>query len=145
MEANWNTRLKKAREDAGLSLKEVSALEVFDISQQSLIKYEKGEVFPRIDLLEKMCRKYNVTVEYIMYGASELPAMNEASGHLVSLFFLLHSGQLAYSGPTKHLEIKDGRLLTRIRALDAYIKAVEISTIEELSALIRAIKKMAEE
>ena len=145
MEANWNTRLKKAREDAGLSLKEVGALDVLDISQQSLIKYEKGEVFPRIDLLEKMCKKYNVTVEYIMYGSSRLPVISETSGHLVSLFFLLLSRQLEYSESGKHLEIKDKRLLTHIRALDSYIKVQEISSIEDLSALIRAINKMAKE
>ena len=145
MERSWNIRLKKAREAAGLSLKDVSAMEVFDISQQSLIKYEKGEVFPRIDLLEKMCKKYNVTIDYIMYGSSELPRINETSGHLVSLFFLLYGRKLKYNESRSSLEITDKRLATHIMAMDAFIKRKEISTIDDLSALIHAIKKMSEE
>jgi len=145
MDGKWFERLKEARIRANITLREASALEMFDISQQTLVKYEKGEVFPRIDLLEKMCKKYSVTIDYILYGTSDLAKTTDLSGHLVSLFMLLHSGKLAFDEKNRVLEIKDQRLSTQIMVLDTFCRTQEISSIEELFSLIEGIKKLSKE
>lgn len=145
METDWYKRLKKAREAAKLTLKEVSEMNVFDVSQQTLIKYESGEVFPRIDMLDKMCRKYNVTVDYILYGSSELSKTSDLEGELVTLFMLMHNGKLTFNKAEKSLFVNDQNLERNITILNIFLKKREISTIDDLSSLIRAIKKMASE
>ena len=72
MNENWNLRLKECREKKGYTLKDLESISKLDMSQQSIIKYEKGEVFPRINVLEKMCKIYGTTIEYILYGKSFL-------------------------------------------------------------------------
>jgi len=145
MDRDWHKRLKESREKAGLTLKEVSGMDVFDVSQQSLIKYESGEVFPRIDLLDKMCKKYNVTIDYILYGSSELSKTNDLEGQLVSLFMLMHSGKIQFGKKEKVLFVQDKKLEQDLMILDIFLENNEIATIDDLSALIRAIKKMSEE
>ena len=145
METDWYKRLKKAKEAAKLTLKEVSEMNVFDVSQQTLIKYESGEVFPRIDMLDKMCRKYNVTVDYILYGSSELSKTSDLEGELVTLFMLMHNGKLTFNKAEKSLFVNDQNLERNITILNIFLKKREISTIDDLSSLIRAIKKMASE
>lgn len=145
MDKNWYKRLKESREKAGLTLREASGINVFDVSQQSLIKYENGEVFPRIDLLDKMCKKYNVTVDYILYGSSELSKTNDLEGQLVSLFMLMHSGKIKFSKKEKALLVKDKKLEQNLMILNIFLENNEIATVDDLSSLILAIKKMSEE
>ena len=54
MKENWNLRLKECREKKGYTLKDLESISKLDLSQQSIIKYEKGEVFNRINTLERM-------------------------------------------------------------------------------------------
>lgn len=145
MEKDWFKRLKKAREAAKLTLKEVSEMNVFDVSQQTLIKYESGEVFPRVDMLDKMCRKYNVTVDYILYGSSELSKTSDLEGELVTLFMLMHNGKLKFNKAEKSLFVNDQNLERNIMILNVFLNNREISTIDDLSSLIKAIKTIASE
>ena len=145
MDDNWHKRLKESREKSGLTLRQVCDMSAFDISQQSLIKYEQGEVFPRIDLLDKMCKKYNVTIDYIMYGTSDLSKTNSISGQLVSLFMLMHSEKLTYNEEEKTLIINDRNLIHQIMVLNTYLQSKEISSTDDLSNLITAIKMMSRE
>lgn len=145
MDKNWFKRLRESREKAGLTLREASEMNVFDVSQQTLIKYESGEVFPRIDLLDKMCKKYNVTVDYILYGSSELSKTNDLEGQLVSLFMLMYNGKIKFRKQEKALFVHDKKLEQDLTILDIFLEKNEIATIDDLSSLIRGIKKMSEE
>ena len=145
MEENWYKRLKEARINAGLSLRKAGSLRNLTITQQTLIKYEKGAACPRIDVLEGLCKKYDVSVDYILYGSSELSKTNDISGQLVSIFMLMHSGKAIYNEQEKKLEIKDRKLASHTMALNTYLHSKEISTIDDLSNLIDAIRKMANE
>ncbi len=63
---NWNIRLKESRENCCLTLKQVT--EKINITQQSIIEYEKGKIYPKIDMLKDLCDLYSVSVNYIIYG-----------------------------------------------------------------------------
>lgn len=143
MENNWNLRLKEAREKSNLSLSDVS--EMLGISQQSLIKYEKGEVSPKINWLEKLCKKYNVTIDYILYNSSELSKSSDLNGYLVALFMLMHSNKLSYDSENLSLHINDKKLNADLFALNTFIKETEIVSIDDLSRLINGIRKLTEE
>lgn len=143
MDSNWNTRLKNARENSGYTLRQISSMPELNISQQSMIKYEKGEVFPRIDFLDKLCKKYKVTLNYIVYGDSELFKTCDFSSQFVTIFMLLYSNKLKYHSKDKSLKIEDASLNKAIFTLNAYIEQENISTIDDLSRLIKAIEMLS--
>jgi len=64
----WCYRLKESREKNNFTLKDVT--KYINITQQSLIEYEKGNIYPKIDMLKELCELYNVTINYIVYGNS---------------------------------------------------------------------------
>lgn len=141
----WNIRLREARRKKGIPLKEAQKMSKLDVSQQSLIKYEKGEVFPRIDLLEKMCKLYGVTVDYVLYGESEFAPFEDRASSLVTLFMLLYSNKIRFDRKNGKIEISDPRLKLQIAALDYYREEADFSSLDDLERLIQGIKKMEEE
>ena len=52
--------LKAARVNAGLTLEEVS--EALNLSTYTIIKYERGESVPRLDVFSKLCSLYGVGI-----------------------------------------------------------------------------------
>lgn len=50
--------LKAARINAGL--RQVDVMEKLEIARETLIKWERGESYPRLDQMDKMCQLYNV-------------------------------------------------------------------------------------
>lgn len=142
---NWNVRLKECREKKGYTLKDLESLSKLGLSQQSIIKYEKGEVFPRINVLEKMCKVYKTTIDYVLYGKEKMVHSEERSSSLVTIFFLLYLNKLSFDKETSALKINDKKLLLQIMALDEFKSRSDISTIEDLSLLIQGIDKMVKE
>lgn len=65
------TRLKRLRQDHGLSQQEVASY--LGIRQQSYSAYESGLSFIQVDQLVQLARLYNVSVDFIT-GASNLHA-----------------------------------------------------------------------
>ena len=142
---NWNMRLKECREKKGYTLKSLEGLSKLDLSQQSLIKYEKGEVFPRINILEKMCKIYGTTIDYILYGKQKLAQFEDRSSSLVTIFMLLYLNKITLDTDSDNLKINDKRLLSQIIALNNYKSIADISSIDDLIRLIQGIKKMENE
>lgn len=142
---NWNIRLRECREKQGYTLKDLESLSKLGLSQQSIIKYEKGEVFPRINVLEKMCKIYKTTIDYVLYGKKKIAYFEERSSSLVTIFFLLYLNKLSLNKETSTLKINDKKLLLQIVALDNFNSLSDISSIEDLNSLIQGIEKMAKE
>ena len=145
MKENWNLRLKECREKKGYTLKDIESISKLDLSQQSIIKYEKGEVFPRINTLERMCKIYGTTIEYILYGKYKLAQFEERSNSLTTIFMLLHSNKLFLDKNNKTLKINDTKLFTQISALNDFMTITDISSVDDLYSLIQGIKKMENE
>ena len=89
MDSNWNKRLKEKRVQAKLTLDEVSNICSHNLSQQSLIKYEKGEIFPRIDVLENLCNIYKCSINYVMYGSENTNIILDKNDYLITIWYLL--------------------------------------------------------
>lgn len=68
MEKNWYKRLKESRIKNNIKLKE--AAEVAQLSIQGLNDYEtnRNNISPRVEVLERLCELYNVSLLYILYG-----------------------------------------------------------------------------
>lgn len=62
--------IKKAREAAGLSQKQVS-LEL-KVSAPTVCEWEKGKKFPSSENLRKLAKLYNVSVDYLLGNSDEL-------------------------------------------------------------------------
>jgi len=111
---NWNLRLKEKRLQASLTLSQVSEMNSKHLSQQSLIKYEKGQICPQIDTLEELCQIYKTDINYIMYGSENLNIAINKSDMLITIWYLMVSNQIELIGDT--LAIKNESLKNRFFA-----------------------------
>lgn len=140
MDGNWNERLKERRAQAKLTLGQVSEASSRNLSQQSLIKYEKGEVFPRIDVLEDLCHIYKCSINYIMYGSENTNIILNKNDYLITIWYLLTTNKLQFDGV--NLNIMDDSLKKNIKYLNIYNQNVEISSLEDVYNLVNGIKNM---
>ena len=145
MVEGWNDRLRESRRKKGYSLGELQGMDKLDMSQQSLIKYKKGEVFPRIDVLEKMCKLYGTTIDYVLYGNDKLGPFENKSNSLVTLFMLLYSGKMKFDGEGGTIKIVDPVLRYQIGVLDCFRTEADISSIDDINRLVEGIKKLQDE
>ena len=144
MDKNWNKRLKESRIKAKLTLKKVGSLMNSNLTEQSLIKYENGNVFPKIDVLEELCNLYNVTIDYILYGdESNFHFSIPTENVLTTFFFLLHKKAIIYNKDSNTIEIKDHKLALDIYKLSVFNKKKEITCISDMQSLISGIKKIS--
>ena len=140
MNSNWNKRLKEKRIQAKLTLSEVSDISSHNLSQQSLIKYEKGEIFPRIDVLENLCNIYKCSINYVMYGSENTNIILDKNDYLITIWYLLTTNKLKFDG--KNLLIINDLLRKNIKCLNIYNENVKISSLEDVYNLINGIKNM---
>ncbi len=140
MDGNWNERLKEKRVQAKLTLSQVSGICSRNLSQQSLIKYEKGEVFPRIDVLEDLCNIYKCSINYIMYGSENTNIILNKNDYLITIWYLLTTNKLQFDGA--NLNITDDYLKKNIKYLNIYNQNVKISSLEDVCNLVNGIKNM---
>lgn len=56
-------RIRDLREDNDLS--QPQCAELFYISKNTYIRYEKGEVIPPIDFMERVAEYYHVSIDYL--------------------------------------------------------------------------------
>ncbi len=59
-----NFRLKELREDNNLTQKQVA--DILYCSQSAYSKYEKGVLYPSVDMLVKLADFYGVSINYII-------------------------------------------------------------------------------
>lgn len=140
---NWNHRLKEKRIQANLTLSQVSEMNSKHLSQQSLIKYEKGEIYPQIDTLEELCQIYKTDINYIMYGSEHLNIAISKSDILITIWYLLTSNQIELIGDT--LVIKNERLKKQIFCLNVFVEENGISSMQDIYRLIAGIKNMKDD
>ena len=60
----FGQKLKKARDDSGMSQAEVA--QKVGVSQQNLSKYERGILEPNIETLGKLCDLYCVSADWLI-------------------------------------------------------------------------------
>lgn len=147
MQKDWNIRLKQAREKAGILLKEVDSPNKVGISQQSVIKYEKGDIFPQINILEKMCQCYHVTIEWIMYGDEDFSSVTRKGNYLYLLFSLIHSNnieKIKLNGQSTYY-VKNKKLIKQMDILSVFNDNVRLSSRSDYIALIEGIEKIAKD
>ncbi len=90
-------RLKLLREKQGKGQQEVCA--ALNIEQSTLANYENGKRVPKIDILIKIARYYNVSTDYLLgmadqrmpYGVSSYSGQNENTGKNI-LFWIGKTG-----------------------------------------------------
>lgn len=140
---NWNYRLKEKRMQANLTLSQVSEMNSKHLSQQSLIKYEKGEIYPQIDTLEELCQIYKTDINYIMYGSENLNIAINKSDILITIWFLMVSNQIELIGDT--LVIKNERLKKQLFCLNVFVEENGISSMQDIYRLIAGIKNMKDD
>ena len=79
---NFPERLKVVRKDQNLTQKQVAI--GIEILEQAYQRYEYGNKIPGIDKLEKLCRYFNVSADYLLGLTDEPRPLNderrEASG-----------------------------------------------------------------
>ena len=142
MKEGQNKRLKNAREKQHITLAQASERSVFKLTQQSIIKYEKGNVIPKIDVLDDLCRIYDCTVDYIIYGTDETNLVVPESDVLTSLWSLMFTKKLVFDG--KVLQVNDDKLLNNLEMLQYFNNHVsDMSSAKQIEALLRGIKKMS--
>lgn len=148
IENNWHKRLQSARDAEKLTQKEAS--KVIGISEQSLIKYESGVIFPKVDVLELLCSLYHVTISWVLYGDADYSSITKESNYLFLLFGLLHSGKMSqvslkYDEEARFLKINDKKLSSQINALNIFQKKIPLAGRNDYVLLIHGIEKIFEE
>lgn len=147
MTKDWNIRLKEAREKCGIKLKDVEKDNLLGVSQQSVIKYEKGKIFPQINVLERMCQCYHVTVDWILYGDKDFSSLTRTGNHLFLLFDLLQRGKIKKSNNSNgiYYYFDDKKLNEQLSFLSTFAEKVVLSSKEDYESLIKGIEKMNNE
>ena len=59
-----NERLKQARLDKGLKIKDVA--DILNTTSRSIARYEDGTREPSIELLAKFCKLYGVSADFLI-------------------------------------------------------------------------------
>ncbi len=60
----FKQRLKELREDKGISQKELA--NTLNLRQQSISMWENGSRQPNYDMLETLCKYFEVTADYLL-------------------------------------------------------------------------------
>ena len=110
------------------------------LSQQSLIKYEKGGIFPQIDTLEELCQIYKTDIDYIVYGSENLNIVINKSDVLITIWYLIATKQIEYKDET--LFVKNEHLKKHIFYLNTFIQENGVSSMQDMYSLIMGIKNM---
>ncbi len=140
MDIKWNVRLREKRIQQNLTLKQVSEINDYGLSQKSLIKYEKGDVAPRIDILENLCSIYKCDINYILYGSENTNIIIDKNDYMITIWYLLLIKKIDFDGD--HLIINDKQLKKNINYLNIYHKNVDICSLKDIYRLLDGIKKM---
>lgn len=147
MTKDWNIRLKEAREKCGIKLKDVENNNLLGVSQQSIIKYEKGKIFPQINILERMCKCYHVTIDWILYGNKDFSSLTRTGNHLFLLFDLLYRGKIKKTKTSSGISFffDDKKLNQQLDLLSIFAEKVILTSKEDYESLIKGIEKINDE
>lgn len=144
---SWNDRLKKAREKNKMTqemvLSKFPKREV--ITKQSLIKYEKGETFPKINVLRRLCIIYGVSADYIIFGETKdfVPSVPTADT-LLALYMMLYSNK-AIGDDDGNIKITDEELKKKFRLVKSTMGYFDFSSLKQLETFVDGLNRIAEE
>lgn len=142
----WNERLKKSRKNKKMTLQDVvkAFKEKDTVSVQSLITYEKGQNYPKLNVLSALCKMYGVSSDYILFGKTEssIPVVPEADT-LLCLYMLMHSKRISVNSDGNIL-IEDSILKRNMIYLNSIVKSLELSNYDAIEKLLSGLNKMAE-
>lgn len=68
--SEFNTRFREVRKKLKLTLREMSG--VLGIPLSTVSKYEQGVIKPGVEILSRVCVKYNVNLNWLLTGAGEM-------------------------------------------------------------------------
>ncbi len=147
MTKGWNIRLKEAREKCGIRLKDVEKDNLLGVSQQSVIKYEKGEIFPQVNVLDRMCQCYHVTIDWILYGNEDFSSLTRTGNHLFLLFDLLYRGKIKKTKISSGIYyfFDDKKINQQLDLLSIFAERVVLTSKEDYESLIKGIEKINDE
>lgn len=63
---NFGDRFKEQRQKKGLTQQEVA--DIFHINRSSISRYEKNQQVPEVQLLQKICDFFEVSIDYLVNG-----------------------------------------------------------------------------
>ena len=92
-----------------------------------------------------MCRLYETSVEYVLYGNDRMAFFERRSSSLTALFMPLYAKRVAYDRESGSIDILEEKLKYQISLLDDYLSVSDISNIEDLYRLAEDIKKIEED
>ncbi len=95
------------------------------IHPQTLYMYEKGKRVLDVDLVQRICLKYAVSVEWLIFGEGELQAAHEAADQELEKRLAEKEALLA-AQDARINELKNELIATQAGALKAYELAVGV-------------------
>lgn len=141
MDSHWNERLKESRKKRNITLEQLSSL--INVSKQSLIQYEKGKIYPSLDVFYDICKRCNVSPMYIINGnAGDIFYEKSLQDEVLTLSLLLHSHKIAYDLENGIIKIINEELLERLNDAIWCLNELDINKISDLELFISAIKKI---
>lgn len=93
--------------------------ELLGIHPQTLYMYEKGKRVVDVDLVQQLCRGFNVPVEWLIFGEGGLQALEYASAPAVPLLDIAPT-ELEIRLAEENAELKDELIAAQAKALSAY-------------------------
>ena len=138
---NWNIRLKQARINKKLSLKDVT--KEVNIIQQSLIEYEKGNIFPKLDMLVFLCELYEISPNYVVYGNnSGLKLENDIQREMETLISLIIYQKIEYENKNDSFTVRDKYLKKYINYFLEFLNNNSKYDLKIIERIIYAINKL---
>lgn len=146
MDEQWHSRLRESRINAKKSIKEGAA--IAELSYQGYLAYENGKVlYPRVDVLDRLCQQYQVSLYYVVYGNELGIRLNSSlQNNLSSLLGLymnraisVDETELDNASPIKHLYINDNWLGIHLRYFIGLIENKLCLSIEDIKDVLRCI------
>ncbi len=140
---DWNIRLKKARIDKNLSLKDVT--KQINITQQSLIEYEKGNIYPKLDMLVMLCDLYDASPNYIIYGNNiGLNLDNNIQREMETLITLLLNKKIKYNKNDYSFTLVDKYLKKYFYYFIDFLDSNSKNDLKVIEKIIYALKNLKE-
>lgn len=131
-------RLKQIRLMNGVEKKSDFA-EMLGVKRTTYGSYERGVSFPPVEVLRKICDRFNVDMEWLLTGKG----IASAAGRDVHVFSHNHIdvGGVSLGEPTRDPSIDMMRLLTKI--LSSGDQAIIAMTMDQLIAISRTLDAKA--
>lgn len=141
MDNNWNVRLKETRIKVRQSLKEVS--NSIGITQQSLIEYEAGRVYPKIDFLVKLCEEYGVTLNYIVYGSNSSLSFDLDKQKIIEVLSCLYlKEKMIFNRNDHYFKLKDNEIALYMKYIVDFLDCRSKLSLKSTESVINFIKKI---